>query len=178
MGRTAAVQKHESAFSKRVLVVIDRDMTSKTPKVVWQHEIPVLEAVHGEGSIIEVNPQEMNEGYSAKVTPGMTPHNKKQDKILPPSETAGLGFLFIGDADEEYERLAAVYGVDDEGTPQVENAYGRRNERRLASMLQMPSVRDLPKLQLRQVLVDHGIDIPENATDLVEVAKAANFEFQ
>lgn len=179
MSRTAAAQKSATAFSRRTLVKIERDMTTSTPKVVWEHEIPVLEAVFGEGKVTQVSPKDMDEGYTAKPSASMLVHNKKQDPILPPSETAGLGYIFVGDPDAEYERLASVYGRDDEGELQVEKAYGRRNAGGLASMLKMPRVDDLPPSQLRQVLYDNGIDVPEDAktaSDLVKVAKEAEFE--
>jgi hypothetical protein len=35
-----------------------------------------------------------DEGYVAKLSPDLLPWNKTQDKVRPPSETLGLGFVF------------------------------------------------------------------------------------
>lgn len=155
MARDTATDK---PLSRRVLVEIDRDMTAKTSRVIWQHEIPVLEAVLGEGKVQELDPAVLDEGYSAKVSPALLPYNKIQDAVPRPSETQGVGFVFIGDARAEFDRLAAAYGRinDAEGAVAVEKVYGRFAEGRFASMVGRATLNDLPAAQLRSLLESYG----------------------
>ena len=77
-------------------VTICRDAMCKIGKTVWPWEVPVLEAMYGEG-MIQIN--------------GETDHEVDH----------------LPDANVEYGRLAAAFGVDGNGTkvPYVELAYGR-----------------------------------------------------
>lgn len=151
-------------LSRRVLVTIDRDMTSKTPRVVWQHEIPILEAVHGEGKVAVVEVASLDEGYNAKPTPDMLVHNKRQDAIAPPSKTMGIGHVFIGDPRAEYDRLGAVYGRHPEVNETfAENVYGRFQVGRFAAMVGEPELDDLPDEQLRDLARAYG-GAPADAT--------------
>lgn len=171
---TAAVQDN-SRFSQRILVVVDQDMTTKIPRIIWSHEKPILELVHGEGKVEQVDHESMNEGYSAKVSPAMLPHNKKQDKIVPPSESSGLGFLFTGDPDVEYQRLAEAYGkMPEENILVVQAAYGRASERKFAKMMPRPKLTDMPEAQLRSLIRDYGVapDAPAPAMTNEEKAEA------
>lgn len=144
-------------LSRRVLVNIKRDMTEITPKVVWQHEIPILQELHGESEVTEVPIATLDEGYTAKVRPEMLPYNKTMDTPARPSTVMGLGFAFIGNAEIEWQRLADVYGRHPE-TPilMVEKIYGRAQEGRLAALLGEPKLGDLPEPQLRQLILGMG----------------------
>ncbi|WP_273430484.1 hypothetical protein [Chitinibacter tainanensis] len=42
---------------KPVLVTVARDATEILPRIVFPHEVPVLEAIHGEGSVALANEQ-------------------------------------------------------------------------------------------------------------------------
>ena len=118
-------------LSRRVLVIIDRDITAKTSSVIWQHEIPILEAVFGEGKVTPQDAKTLNEGFSSKVSPDLLPYNKVQDAISPPSETSGIGWVFVGDARTEYDRLVSVYGLmPNEERLFVEAVYGRFSDGR------------------------------------------------
>lgn len=103
-------------MSTRVFVVIDRGMTDKTAKMIWRHEIPILEAIHGEGTVSEVDPE-------------------KLDPM--PMGHYGIGEPFkTNDARDEYARLADVYGAHPEvKMSNVEYAYGRIDEGRFEAAL-------------------------------------------
>lgn len=163
-------------YSKRIMVLVKRDMTAATPKIIYSHEKPLLELVHGEGNVEEVDPGVLDEGYSANPTRDMLVHNKKQDPIPRPSTTHGIGHLFIGDRRMEYERLSEVYGrMKDENIPIVEKAYGRFNDGRFEDLLPPADLDDLPKDQLRGLLLELGVE-PSQDSDYVKLAEEAGIE--
>jgi hypothetical protein len=165
MARSTASDK---PLSRRVLVEIDRDMTAKTSKVLWQHEIPIVEALLGEGKVKLLDPASLDEGYNPKVAASMLPYNKQQDPIQRPSETAGIGFVFIGDARTEHARLSEVYGRinDREGAVAAEKVYGRFQEGRFAQLLGSPTLEDLPAAQLRSLIESYGFAPPGANRDM------------
>lgn len=165
----------DKTLSRRVLVNVSRDAVTKTPRVVWQHEIPVLEAVFGEGNVVEVDPVTLNEGYSKKASRELLPFNKEQDQILPPSETNGIGFVFIGEPAVEYERMAQVYGKHpDVNMSMVENVYGRFQSGMFKSVIGKAEVEDLPEQQLRQLAKEHGYLPVVSEKSTTEEKKAAS----
>jgi hypothetical protein len=172
MGRPAV--NSTKPLSRRVLVEIDRDMTAKTSKVVWQHEVPVIEAIYGEGRVKELDPSTMDEGYTDKVSPQLLTYNKKQERVPRPSEAAGIGFVFVGDARAEYDRLAAAYGRinDKEGAVAVEKVYGRFQEGRFAAMVQGAEVEDLPEWQLRSLIASYGLEPMGGTKDMADDEKS------
>lgn len=144
-------------LSTRVLVLIDRDMTAKTPRTVWQHEIPILEAVFGEGKVTLVENVKLDEGYSGKTNPELLPHNKKQDRVPPPSETVGIGWVFVGDARSEYDRLTDLYGfLPEEKRSFCEAVYGRFQDGRFSAVVGSAEVEDLPEPQIRELIKGYG----------------------
>lgn len=173
MARPKAATESESPLSRRVLVLISRDQTTKTPRVVWAHEKPVLEAVFGEGTIDDVDPATLDEGFSAKVSADLMPYNKQQDPPRRPSESAGLGFVFIGDKRAEYERMVRCYGSDEKGSPWVEAIYGRFSSNVFSNLLGRPSLDDLPAAQLRQVIRAHGYSLPIVTYESTDAERAA-----
>lgn len=176
----------EKTLSRRVLVIIDRDLTAKTPRIVWQHEIPVLEAVFGDGHVIEVSPDTLNEGHSPKASRDMLVHPSvggPQDPIPKPSDVSGVGDVFFGDARSEYERLKGIYGIvtdEDGNNPEsaVQKAYGRFNEGRFADLLGEPELADLPDAQLARVIRSYGEAVPPGASreELLKLAEEASVE--
>ena len=148
-------------LSRRVLVNVKRDQTTATPRVVWQHEIPILEAIFGEGMIATLDPATMDDGYSAKAAPELLVHNKRQDTIKRPSESVGLGYVFVGNQQAEYDRLATVYGWHpDVKQTYVENVYGRFARGHFKLALGDPRLEDLPAGQLRELALSYGYQIP------------------
>jgi len=161
-----ATRKPAEAFdntnvSRRVLVTIRRDQTTSTPRVVWRHEIPILEAIHGEGNAEETDRAALDEGFSARAAPDMLVYNKRQDAARRPSESAGLDYAFIGNPEAEYERLAAVYGKHPEvNQTWVENIFGRFKAGLFARTLGSAKITDLPPAQLRDLILAWGHALP------------------
>lgn len=158
-------------LSRRILVTIDQGMTISTPKVIWMHELPIFEDLHGgDGSddgenaadgrkvtVIEKAAEFLDKNYKAKQPLSELQHNKKQDDLTRPSDAAGLGFVFLGNAGAEWARLANAYGkCVDEDKLVVERIYGRAREGKLAALLGQPTLDDLPDAQLRQLIVGTG----------------------
>lgn len=144
-------------LSRRIAVLVNRDPMLKTPTVIWQHEKAILEAMFGDGNVTDIDPSTMDDGYSATVRPDMLVHNKTQDVIQRPSDSAGLGFVFIGDPGVEYDRLAAAYGrMPDENRTFVEHIYGRSQDKKFANLVGQPELADLPLAQLRGLVLDYG----------------------
>lgn len=154
MARKSAADK---VLSRRVLINIKRDALETVPRIVWEHEIPLLEEIHGEGNITRPDPKSMDESYTAKASPDMLVHNKRQDVIKPPSETAGIGYVFAGDPRSEHARLGEVYGkMAEENRLVVEHVYGRFQEGRFSLVVGAAELEDMPEAQLREVIISHG----------------------
>ncbi len=140
-------------MSKRVLVAIIRGMTDKTPVIVWTHEVPVLQAIHGEVKEISLEDVEDLHG-TALVLAGttqiidpkdprfrdMTKERVKLTDLL--RRNLGLDAVFAGDVLEEYERMAKYYGMHpDYGMPFVEYVYGRPDQGRFKDAIgEIPEV--------------------------------------
>lgn len=174
----------DKILSTRVLVLIDQDLTTKTSRVVWQHEIPLLEVVHGEDTVTVQDPSVLDEGYVAKTDRSMLVHKPQggaQDAIPRPSESQKLGYVFAGDARAEYDRLSSIYGTiydadEDRNVSVVIKAYGRFNDGKFEKFVGSPELADLPDAQLKEVLHSYGEAIPDGATtaDLLKLAADAN----
>lgn len=176
---TAATDK---PLSRRVLVNITRDQTAVTPRVVWMHEIPILEQIFGDGNVKEVSPASLDEGYSTKQTPDMLVHNKRQDPIKRPSESLCLGWVFVGNPQTEYERLCSAYGRHSEmPMPNCEHVYGRFQTRAFSNLVGTPELGDLPDDQLRDLIKAWGFEIPQTDTkstpEQIEKAAEARAKF-
>lgn len=163
----------EKQLSRRVLVKIKRDMTEITPRVIWQHEKPILEELFGEGNITEVDPATLDDGYTAKASPSLLIYNKTQDVVQKPSETQGIGFVFISDPAVEYQRLAEVYGKHkDENVLLVEKIYGRLQSGQFQRLMGSPSLNDLPEAQIRGLILGYGY-APDTHKDATQEEKQA-----
>jgi hypothetical protein len=145
-------------LSRRTLVSIKRDQNTVSPRVVWEHEIPILQAIHGEDEVQVLDPSTLDEGYSAKTSSALLPYNKQQDNPVKPSESQCIGFVFIGDPEAEYNRLIDAYGnsTEDAKTPMARFVYGRFQERRFAPLLGKPELSDLPPAQLVEIILSTG----------------------
>ena len=178
MARTAASESiAPKVLSRRVLVNVKRDQTTATPRIVWQHELPILEAIYGEGNVPIIEPDTLDEGYTDKPARELLIYNKEQDKIPRPSEACGIDFVFIGSPAVEYERLVGAYGMHPEVRMSwAENVYGRFQTGRFSAVIGKPTLEDLPEAQLRQLVNDYGgpevakkteaKDLPRVAADL------------
>lgn len=164
--RSEAADAADKTLSRRVLVTIRRDQTTETPRVVWQHEIPILQLIWGKDEVKEQDPKLLDEGYTTKVSADMLPHNKRQDVLLPPSVTSGIGHVFIGHPQAEFDRLVAAYGKHTEiNQPNVEFVYGRFSTGQFAQMLGRPALADLPDTQLRDLILGYGFALPVATKD-------------
>lgn len=167
----ARESKNQKPLSRRVLVEINRDMTAKTSKIVWEHEIPILEAIFGEGQVKRLEASLMDEGYTDKISPALLPWNKKQEPVPRPSIAAGIGYVFIGDPRSEYDRLANAYGkLPDENVLAVEKVYGRFQDGRFA-MIGGAEVEDLPESQLRSLIESYGLAPTGADKDMTDAEK-------
>jgi hypothetical protein len=143
--------------SRRVLVVVKRDMTAETPRVIWEHEKPLLQAIFGEDSVVDVDAATMDEGFTTKISPDLLVHNRRQDPIKRPSEANCIGYAFAGDTRAEYERLAGAYGKHPaQNMLTVEYVYGRFQEGRFERVVTPASFEDMPEGQLRELIVSFG----------------------
>lgn len=153
-------------LSRRVLVNIRRDQTTETPRVVWAHEVPILQLLFGDDEVRMVDPKTMDEGYSPTIPADMRPFNKTEDRRLPPSVTAGIGWVFTGDPQAEYERLAQAYGRHREvPVSNVEHIFGRFATGVFSRMLGRPTLADLPDSQLRDLILAYGYEMPLPSAD-------------
>lgn len=157
-----ATRRHAASnaqLSRRVAVLIKHasDINTAIPKVVWQHEVPILEAIHGEGKVEEIPSAKLNEHFRSKASADLLIHNKAQDGFIPPSDALGVGFVFTGDLESEYHRLAAVYGKHkDIDIPLVEHIFGRFQAGKFEEMVRPGDVSDMTEAQLRQLIRGHG----------------------
>lgn len=159
--RKSAEPQTDRVLSRRVLVTIRRDQTTLTPRVVWAHEVPVLQVIHGEDEVKEIDPAGLDEGYSAKPSADMLAHNKRQDPILPPSQTNQLGWVFVGNPEGEFNRLEAAYGRHaDVPISNAERVYGRFSAGLFATIVGRPTLDDLPDAQLRDLILSWGHVLP------------------
>lgn len=163
-------------LSTRTLVVISRDQTAATPRTVWAHEIPILEAIFGEGMVRVQEPEALDEGYNPKPSPELLIYNKQQDKVRRPSETQGLGFVFIGDPRNEFERLCSLYGRHpDVNQPYAEYIFGRFDTGKFKALVGSPEMPDLPDDQLRALAMQYGFVpvVGDKATEDEKLAQRA-----
>jgi len=179
-------------MSKRVLVVVSRGVTDATPVVVWDHEVAILDAVHGEGAVRRLQTKDLVDKRNQKSTvlPGTTqaviqrdlaadhPLKKVELETISTAELLGrhlkLGEEFEGEPHEEYQRLVDVYGAHKEyKLSNVEYVYGRFSEGRFVKSLAMKSPEEMSIGELRALLDKRGIDFEQKNTknELVELLK-------
>lgn len=156
MARNASAPQ-DKILSRRVLVNVTRDMTTATPRAVWEHEIPILQSIFGEEEVVVVEPTTLDEGYKQKASPDLLIHNKQQDAFPKPSESIGLGHVFVGSPAVEYERLVSAYGRHKEiNVSMAEHVYGRLQEGRFAAVTGGAELTDLPRSQLIEMIKSYG----------------------
>jgi hypothetical protein len=59
-------------MSKRIVAIVRRSLVDQTPVTVWDHEVPILEAIHGEGQVVTVPVDSLTEGEEAMIIKGTT----------------------------------------------------------------------------------------------------------
>ena len=113
----------------RVLVLVTRDMTETIPATVFIHEVPILQAIHGDDSVnIAPNPEKIMAGTTeALILPGE--REKQIERMLSSEEI---------DSGEEYQRLVQRYGLhSDVPIPYVEYVHGRINSKQWIDAMRM-----------------------------------------
>ena len=169
------IRDDSKPLSRRILANIKCNVVQTTPRVIWANELPILELIWGEGNVVEVDPKTLDDGYKAKQSNELMPHNKKQDLIHRPSETQSIGFVFTGDARSEYDRLCNVYGRDkDVPMPVCEVVYGRFQDGKFEQLLGLADFPDMPDAQLRSIIMEHGYVPPLGMQPTAEERKEAS----
>ncbi len=145
-------------LSRRAAVVIDRGLVTKTSQVIWEHEIPLLEEIHGPESVIVVTDkviEDADAGYKA---------DPKDPFRYKPSEALGLYDVFNGDIEAEYSRLATVYGMHPkQEMPIVEVVYGRLSSGQFRTLIGKPTLADMSNRQLRDLLTKADVEFDGKA---------------
>ena len=134
----------------RVLVLVTRDMTETIPATVFVHEVPILQAIHGDDGVnFAPNPEKIMAGTTeALVLPGE--REKQVERMLASEEI---------DSGEEYQRLIQRYGLhSDVPIPYVEYVHGRINSKQWIDAMRM-KVSD----------IGAGVDDEESYSEEVEV---------
>lgn len=164
--KSADTEVIDRPLSRRILVTVKRDSMTDTPRVVWAHEVPILQTIFGEGEVREADGASLDEGYSKKPSADMLPFNKTQDAILPPSRTLRLGWVFVGNVEAEYARLVNAYGRHvDKPMPNVEDVYGRLSSGKFREIIGRPQLTDCPDDQLRDLILNYGYTLPLETHD-------------
>ena len=113
----------------RVLVLVTRDMTETIPATVFVHEVPILQAIHGDSG---VSVSQDAEKIMACTTEGC---------ILPGEREKQVGRMLATeelDSGEEYQRLVQRYGQHtDVPIPYVEYVHGRINSKQWIDAMKM-----------------------------------------
>ena len=144
-------------MSKRVLVLVSRSgggtqVTDMTPCVVFEHEVAILEEIHGEGTctVIDDNDdlldREIRKDRAAQI-----------DHIVKANR---LGEIFDGDPKEEYDRMAIKYGAHIEvRVSNVEKVYGAFSTGQFTKVCGVVSYEQMSLSELKAACEDLGIDV-------------------
>lgn len=57
-------------MSKRTICIVDRGPMEKVSAIVWEHEIRILEEIHGEGNVTRVDTAKLTDGKEALIIKG------------------------------------------------------------------------------------------------------------
>lgn len=173
-------------MSKRVLVTVTRGLTDKTPATVYEHEVPILETIHGEGMVELVELGNLVELKGKKVTvikgTFQTIASREEAKKHDDAETEdislldlmrhnlGIGESFNGDPREEFDRMQMKYGMHTEvKLSNVEYVYGAFRDGRFTTALGKADPAKMTMRELRAALDEAGVkfDAKEGKTSLI-----------
>ena len=171
-------------MSKRVLALVQRvgggsNMTDRTSVIVYEHELAVLAEIHGmEPEVLEDYETLLDK--SVKVMTLKDGTKLGREEILAGMvRDLGLGDSFSTDPQEEYDRLARIYGMHPEvRMPVVERVYGRFEEGRFAKALNVEALEDMPISALRQRCQDIGIGFEpkDKRAELIAAIRSATVD--
>lgn len=146
-------------MSKRVLALVQRtgngtNITDMTPTVVWDHEVPILEELHGTVDVIDESRYEELLDRDVR--------ENREEILAEIIKSAGLGAVFTGSPEDEYARLINKYGLHPEvKVPAVEKVYGSLREGRFKQACGGYS--EMTAADLRKILDDAGVQYPPSA---------------
>lgn len=148
-------------MSKRVLALVQRsgngaNVTDKTPTVVWEHEVPILEEIHGEGAVTVID--DVEDLLDDAVIKG------RKENLAHIVKVNKLGEEFAGDPGEEYQRMILKYGMHIEvKMSNVEKVYGAYRDGAFKKACGGDDLEDLAMPKLRELCDELGI--PYKASD-------------
>lgn len=158
-------------MSKRVLALVQRtgngtNITDLTPTVVWEHEVPILEELHGTIDVID-------ESRYQELLDRDVVENRSVilDEII---RNTRLGDVFNGTPEDEYARLINKYGLHpDVKVPVVEKVYGSLREGKFKTAC--GGYETMTAADLRKILDDAGIQYSPSAkkAELVQLVQEA-----
>lgn len=166
-------------MSKRVLALVRRSgggtsITDTTPTVVYEHEVPLLEVIHGEGAV------DVIQDTDQLLDPEVRKDRAKQIEHI--VNVNKLGQEFEGDAREEYQRLSIKFGMCAD-VPQlvVEKVYGVFAEGRFTRALGVRDYDSMSMSELREACEELGIthkasDKKVQLIDAIRAVKSAAAE--
>ena len=71
-------------MSKKTICIVDRGPMEKISVVVWEHEIPILEEIHGHGSVTKIDTSLLTDGKEALIIKGtnqLVPNDSQNFKV-------------------------------------------------------------------------------------------------
>lgn len=136
---------------QRILAHVKRDMTEHTPVIIFVHEFPILQVIHGTAGVDLVkNPERVLAQSTESVAEQIRLNFKAEDKdpsgpefdraVEEHRRKLVASMIAPGDVDpdEEYARLVERYGRHvDVPVSNVEYVYGRSNSRDWKAALKM-----------------------------------------
>lgn len=158
-------------MSKRIWATIQRagqgaNMTDNTPVVIWEHEIAILDDIHGEGAVtvIEDHDQLVDASVKASIDSKSGEKITRETLLQRRIKELGLGESFSTDPIEEYSRLERVYGMHpDVKNTYVERIYGRFEEGRFTKALGVEALEELTAIELRKRC--DALELPHKPAD-------------
>lgn len=93
-------------MSKRTICIVDRGPMEKISVVVWEHEIALLEEIHGQGNVLPVDTRMLTDGKEAIVIKGT-------NQLIPPDSQS-----FKIRKDEKGKEVVEITALE-KGEPRV-----------------------------------------------------------
>ena len=167
----------------RVQVTIKRGPTDTIGKTVFEHEIPILEEIHGAGNVLRVTETDPDGRKLIRAAlrgkgPVVSRENFPDDDLMADSVIEMKHFDPADDPREEYNRMVHVYGMHiEQAMPNVEVVFGRYDTGRFEAAVRGAKVRghraiadeDIDTMrasEIRAKLVDMKVEFDPKATAL------------
>ena len=121
---------------KRIMALVRRDMVESTPVIIFSHEYPILQSIHGDDNIsIVTDPNRI----IAQSTEGLTKEQREAqiEKMMAPQDMESA---------DEYNRLAERYGMHPEVSVPVVESRPESIERRVETSIIKPVIEAVIKI--------------------------------